>query len=107
MAEPQRGEVWLADLGYAATIRPDLELSVAPLEDERALYTLVTHTTQPRGTRFECSPEVRGLRVGVFDARSLVSVQKPRLIQRLAVLTPEALAAVEKRVLEWLGFSGR
>jgi mRNA interferase MazF len=44
MKSPQRGEVWLVDLGMAAKVRPALAISV-PVEDvDRALVTLVPHT---------------------------------------------------------------
>jgi mRNA-degrading endonuclease toxin of MazEF toxin-antitoxin module len=53
MKSPQRGEVWLVDLGMAAKVRPALAISV-PVEDiDRALVTLVPHTTSPRQSRFE------------------------------------------------------
>lgn len=45
MVNPRRGEVWLVDLGLAAKVRPCLVISVPPQEHERALCTLVAHTT--------------------------------------------------------------
>lgn len=67
--DPVRGEVWLADLGMAAKVRPCLVISVPPGDDERALFTLVPHTTAVCGTRFECSLQVNFLKVGAFDAQ--------------------------------------
>jgi mRNA interferase MazF len=52
MEPDRRGEVWIVDLGYTAKTRPAVVVSVPPLETERALVTLVPHTTNPRGTRF-------------------------------------------------------
>jgi len=47
MKSPQRGEVWLVDLGMAAKVRPALAISV-PVEDiDRALVTLVPHNHEP------------------------------------------------------------
>ena len=40
-----RGEIWLADLGYAGKIRPVLILSVPPGDEDRALVTYVIRTT--------------------------------------------------------------
>jgi mRNA interferase MazF len=53
MPNPNRGEVWLVDLGYAAKVRPCLVLSIPALDEDRALVTLVAHTTSARGSRYE------------------------------------------------------
>ena len=105
MHEPSRGDVWLTDLGYVAKVRPCLILSVPPTEAERALVTLVPHTTQPRDSRFEVAIGVPFLREGVFDAQSLVTVAKPKLIRRLGQLSPLNLARVERAVSLWLGLN--
>jgi len=42
---PARGEVWLVDLGMAAKICPALAISVPADDTDRALVTLVPHTT--------------------------------------------------------------
>lgn len=95
MPDPQRGEVWLADLGLAAKVRPCLVLSV-PLEDQdRALLTLLAHTTSPRGSRFEVQIKTRFLRPGVFDAQNLVTVPRAKLIRKLGTLSAAQLLAVE------------
>jgi mRNA-degrading endonuclease toxin of MazEF toxin-antitoxin module len=44
MKSPHRGEVWLADLGMAAKVRPALAISVPADDADRALVTLVPHT---------------------------------------------------------------
>ena len=48
MKPPVRGEVWRVDLGLAAKVRPALVLSIPPTDIERALVTLVPHTTSLR-----------------------------------------------------------
>ncbi len=74
MIVPNRGEVWLVDLGLAAKIRPCLVLSI-PFEDQdRALVTVIPHTTSPRNSRFEVPIDARFLRPGVFDTQSLVTI---------------------------------
>lgn len=83
MPEPSRGEVWLVDLGYAAKVRPCLVLSIAAADEDRALATLVAHTTSARGSRFEVGVKVRFLRPGVFDAQNLVTIPHAKLIRRL------------------------
>lgn len=102
----ERGEVWLVDLGLAAKVRPALVLSVPATDTDRALITLVPHTTSLRGSRFEVAIPVRFLRPGGFDAQSLVTVPHVRLIRRLGSLSGAQLAEVEQSVRAWLGLSG-
>ncbi len=83
MPNPSRGEIWLVDLGYAAKVRPCLILSVPAQEEDRALCTIVAHTTSPRGSRFEVASNVSFLKPGVFDAQNLVTVPLAKLIRRL------------------------
>lgn len=71
MRSPQQGEVWLVDLGMAAKVRPAVVMSVPVDDADRALVTLVPHTTSPRSSRFEVSVGVPFLRTGVFDAQTL------------------------------------
>lgn len=101
-----RGEVWLVDLGLAAKVRPCLILSVPVDDDDRALVTLVPHTTAVRGSRFEVPVPVRFLRPGAFDAQGIVTVPHVRLVRRLGTLSAEQIGAVEAAVRAWLGFVG-
>ena len=86
MAVDRRGQVWLVDLGFAAKTRPAVIISVEPLDTERALITLVPHTTSPRGTRFEVVTAERFLKPGAFDAQNLITVSNAKLIRRLGQL---------------------
>jgi len=104
MASPRRGEVWLADLGMAAKVRPCLALSVPPDDTrDRALVTLVAHTTSARGSQFEVAVSARFLSPGVFDAQNLVTVPRVKLIRKLGDLTTGQFARVEEAVQRWLG----
>lgn len=103
MPTARRGEVWQVDLGLAAKVRPALVLSVPFLDHERALYTIVPHTTAPRGTRFEVSLVVVGLEMGVFDVQGLRGIPPNVLVRRRAALTPEQLTSIESTVKLWLG----
>jgi len=98
MPAPQRGEVWLVDLGLAAKVRPALVLSVPAADIDRALATLVPHTTSPRQSRFEVTVSVSFLRTGVFDAQSLVTIPHAKLLKRLGKLSEVQLASVERGV---------
>jgi mRNA interferase MazF len=86
MDRDRRGEVWLVDLGYAAKTRPAVVVSVPPLDTERALVTLLPHTTSVRGTRFEVASRVRFLKAGAFDAQNPVTVPAAKLLRRLGRL---------------------
>lgn len=102
MANPNRGEVWLVDLGYAAKVRPCLVLSIPANDEDRALTTLVPHTTSLRNSRFEVLLNIRFLRKGGFDAQNLVTVPHAKLIRNLGKLTEMQLAEVVERVRLWL-----
>jgi mRNA interferase MazF len=66
---PSRGDVWFVDLGSVAKVRPCLVVSIPALDRDRALTTLIPHTTSLRGSRFEVEIAVRFLRPGVFDVQ--------------------------------------
>jgi mRNA interferase MazF len=53
MPKARRGEIWMVDLGLAQKVRPGLILSIAYLDNERAVATYVPRTTLLRQTRFE------------------------------------------------------
>ncbi len=98
-----RGEVWLVDLGMTAKVRPALVLSVPPADTDRALVTLVPHTTSVRQSAYETVIAVGFLKAGAFDAQSLVTVPHVRLLRRLGKLMGSQLTQVEASVCAWLG----
>jgi mRNA interferase MazF len=104
MDSPDRGEVWLVDLGYVAKVRPCLVVSVPALEQDRALATLIPHTTSPRNSRFEVQIETRFLREGVFDVQNIITIAHVKLLRKLGDLTPKQMAEIEQILLFWLGF---
>lgn len=91
MSRFRRGEVWLVDLGMTAKVRPCLVLSVPPTDQDRALVTLVPHTTSLRQSSFESVLRVPFLREGAFDAQGLVTVPQVKLLRRLGKLQPDQL----------------
>ncbi len=105
MRTPLRGEIYMVDLGLAAKVRPCLVLSVPLEESDRSLVTLIPHTTSLRQSRFEVTASPRFLRPGVFDAQGIVTVPTVRLMNRLGMLSPEQIRAVEKGVCLWLGIN--
>jgi len=102
MSAPKQGEVWLVDLGYVAKTRPCLVISIPAQDQDRALATLVPHTTSPRGSRFEVDIKVKFLRSGVFDIQSIVTIPHAKLIRKLGMLSTEQLSDVKKVVRLWL-----
>lgn len=103
MPNPDRGEVWLCDLGMVAKIRPCLVLSIRFELQDRALVTLVPHTTSVRGTRFEVAVAKAFLKTGAFDAQGLVTLALPRLVRKLGDLQSGEISQVEQSVRKWLG----
>ena len=103
MANPERGEVWLVDLGYAGKTRPGLIISIAFLDQERAVLTLVSHTTSTRGSRFEVIIPKTFLSQGAFDAQNIVTVPRVKVFKKLGKLTIYEFAEVEVADRRWLG----
>ena len=89
MIAPQRGEVWLVDLGMAAKVRPALVISVLAHDEDRALATLVPHTTSVRGSRFEAAVSVSFLKAGAFDAQNLITIPHAKLLRPLGKLNTQ------------------
>jgi mRNA interferase MazF len=103
MPRADRGEVWLIDLGYAAKIRPCCVLSVPILDADRALVTVIPHTTSARGTRFEVAMTMPFLQRGVFDAQNPTTITQAKLIRKLGDLEGNNLSRIESAVRTWLG----
>ena len=105
MSAPNRGEVWLVDLGMAAKVRSCLVVSIEVLDTDRALATALAHTTSPRQTRFEVTVALPFLKAGVFDAQNLITVPHAKYIRRLGILKAEQLRTVERVLRLWLGLT--
>lgn len=104
MPSPNRGEVWIVDLGMVAKIRPCLVLSIPTDPQDRVLMTLVPCTTSLHGTRFEVVVQAPFLRPGgVFDAQQILTVPQVKLVRKLGDLPQDQLALVEEAVRRWLG----
>ena len=102
MSIPQRGEVWRADLGMVAKVRPVLILSVAFGEYDYALFHVVPHTTAVRGSQFEVSLHVPWLERGVLNIQGTQSIPRHNLLQHLGSLDAAQLALVEASMRRWL-----
>ena len=102
MPRAKHGEIWMADLGLAAKVRPVLVLSVAYEGQERAIVSYVIRTTSLRDTQYEVRHETRGMPNGAFDAQGLGSIPEIKLERRVGLVDSETLAKVEKAVRAWL-----
>lgn len=100
---PRRGEVWMWDCGLAEKVRPVLVMSVPFDDDDRALTTIVMHTTSLRGSEWEVVVPVPYLKPGAFLAQSLATYPNVRAMRRLGVLSAEQFKLVEAAVFRWLG----
>lgn len=100
---PKRGEVWLWDCGMIEKVRPVLVLSVPFSDLDRAVTTVVFHSTAMRGSGFEVETAVPFLKQGAFVAQSLATYPITRAIRKLGVLSSEQFNRVEAAVFRWLG----
>jgi mRNA interferase MazF len=91
------------DLGLAAKVRPCLVFSIPPSDSDRALVTLIAHTTSVRGLAFEVPIQARYLKPGAFDAQNVTTIPRAKLIRLLGRLDTRQLEAVEIAVIRWLG----
>ena len=97
----------MVDQGMAAKVRPCLVISIGATEQDRALATLVPHTTSARNSRFELKLKVSFLRESAFDAQSLVTIPHAKLIRKIGTLPVTQLAEVERAVAKWLGLESQ
>ncbi|MDE0087590.1 MAG: type II toxin-antitoxin system PemK/MazF family toxin [Candidatus Poribacteria bacterium] len=104
MPIPKRGEVWLADLGFAAKTRPVLILNTPISDSDYALYTVVPHTTSTRSSAFMVTLSVTGLKPGAFNIQGLTAVSPTVFIRKLSELQPNQMKLIEICVKKWLGF---
>jgi len=100
---PLRGEVWLFDLGMVEKVRPALVVSVAYEDADRALVTMVPHTTSLRGSQYEVSIEVGFLKPGAFLVQNVATYPRVRAIRRLGKLKADHFNLVLAALLRWLG----
>ncbi len=112
MPEPQRGEIWLADLNPTrgreqAGRRPVLVFSVDEFNQgpaELVVVLPITSTIRPIPLHVIVQPQEGGLKVQsriLTDA--IRSVSKERLAERWGQVSPATMTAVEDRVRTLLG----
>ena len=102
---PQRGEVWLFDLDMAGKVRPALIVSVAYGDLDRALLTILPHTTSLRGSQYEIPVNVAFLKPGAFVVQNVATYPNAKAIRKLGVLRKEQFDLVFSGLLRWLGYT--
>ena len=100
---PMRGEVWMADLGMMAKIRPVLVLSVQFGDRDYALFHVVPHTTAVRNSQFEVTIPVPWLKTGVFNIQGSQSIARANLMRLLGTLDQTQLSLIKEAMCRWLG----
>lgn len=91
------------DFGLAGKVRPALVVSVAFGEKDRALVTVVPHTTALRGSSFEIAAHAPFLKPGAFLVQGVTTFPNVRALHRLGSLKPEEFTKVFDGLLQWLG----
>lgn len=104
---PARGEVWLFDLGMEGKVRPALVVSVAYGDLDRALVTILPHTTNLRGSEYEIAIDVPFLKPGAFLVQNVATYPNVRAIRKLGALKKDRFDLVFSGLLRWLGHSGQ
>lgn len=99
----KRGEVRLWDCGMVEKARPVLILSVPFGDADRAVVTVVFHSTALRGSEYEVTVPCPLLKPGTSVCQSIATYPIARAIRRLGLLQPTRLEHVEKMVFKWLG----
>jgi mRNA interferase MazF len=102
---PARGEVWLFDLGMEGKVRPALIVSVGYGDLDRALLTIVPHTTSLRGSPHEVAINVGFLKPGAFLVQNIATYPNVRAIRKLGALRSEQFDVVFSALLRWLGYT--
>ena len=87
----------------AEKVRPALVVSVAYGDADRALVTIVQHTTSLRGSQYEVPVQVAFLRQGAFLVQNVATYPNVRAIRRLGKLTVDQFNLVFAALLRWLG----
>jgi mRNA interferase MazF len=103
---PQPGEVWTADLGFAAKFRPVVVVSRRDADPPRALILYVPITSQNRGSPYEVLlPKSRFLEAGsTANVQGIGSLPTVRLGRKIGALSIETLNQIKKAIAWALEF---
>lgn len=97
---PKPGEIWMADLGLAAKVRPVLIVSREDPDPPRVLFIYIPLTTQHRGSQYE-------VRLGKLpflaeestaNIQGIASLPRVRFERKLGNVSPALLGQVKAAV---------
>ncbi len=69
---------------------------------DRALITVVSHTTTVRGTEYEAQINAFFLKPGAFNGQAIATVPVTDAVRILGVLKDDQMKQVERVVCKWL-----
>jgi mRNA interferase MazF len=84
-------------------VRPALILSRPYRDADRALISVIPHTTTLRGSDLEITVNVAFLQPGAFLVQNPITIPSVKAERFLGRLTAQQLAMVEDGVRDWLG----
>jgi mRNA interferase MazF len=87
----------------AEKVRPVLIVSAAYGDLDRALVTVVPHTTSLRGSQYEIVVNVAFLKPGAFLVQNVATYPNVRAIRKLGALKDDRFEIVFSGLLRWLG----
>jgi mRNA interferase MazF len=104
MPAAKPGEIWRVDLGMVAKVRPCLVLTRPPRNDELDVFTVVAHTTSPRGNQWEVPIAKSFLdKNGVFDVQRIATIASVKLERKLGELSALEMDKILDRLGDRLG----
>lgn len=88
---PEPREIWLADLGIAAKIRPVVIVSRSDDHPPRDLVTFIPCTSQSRPSRYEVAlPKAAGLEHETWaNVQGIGALPSSRLVRRIGIVPAE------------------
>jgi mRNA interferase MazF len=99
-----RGEIWMADLGYTAKVRPVLILSIDYNDEERAVVTYIPRTTSVWSEgRFDVSHKARGMKDGAFAVQLVGTAPDAKFMRRINEVSAATMGEIESALKLWLG----
>lgn len=84
-------------------VRPALVVSVAYGDLDRALVTILPHTTSLRGSQHEVAVTVAFLKPGAFLVQNVATYPNVRALRKLGTLRKDQFDFVFLALLRWLG----
>lgn len=95
---PQRGDVWMVDLGLAAKVRPCLILTDYPADEDLALISVIAHTTTLRGNTWEIQINKSFLRKGAFHIQQVHSIPLATLERYMGKLSTDEMGLIHEKL---------